>query len=105
MSRLARSPDGNGKCLDRLVGLVVSLLAAGLLPGGNGKRGLPRALRAGAAVGRAELDGLPVALGGAVRALGGTGAERLPFRCQDAAARPAGPRHLRGARAPTGQAA
>ena len=28
---------------DRLVGLVVSLLAAGLLPGGTGERGLPRA--------------------------------------------------------------
>src|SRR6185503_6225339 len=97
MSRLARSPDGNGKCLDRLVGLVVSLLAAGLLPGGNGERGLPRVLRAAAGVGRAELDGLPVAVRGAVRALGGASAGRFPLRSQDAAAGAAGARHVRGA--------
>ena len=35
MSRLARSPDGNGKCLDRFVGLVVSSWRPGFYPEGT----------------------------------------------------------------------
>ena len=52
----------------RNVGLVVPELAARVLPRGNGERGLPL-LRAHA-LGRAQLDGLPASLRGAVRTLG-----------------------------------
>ena len=64
-------------------------LAAGLLPGRARERGLPRLLCGAAAVGRAELDRVPAAVRGAVRALGGAGAGRVQVRGQGAAARAA----------------
>jgi len=99
VSRLPRSADGSGSALDRLLRVVVSLLATRLLPGRSRAGGLSLLLRRAAPVGGAELDRLPTSVRGAVRALGSTGAGRLPLRRQAAAARAAVTRHVRGARA------
>ena len=64
--------------MGRLVGLVVSIMAARLLSRRARAGGVPLLLRGAPAIGRAELDRLPVAVGGAVRTLGG--------RCRTASA-------------------
>src|SRR5262249_19003619 len=101
-------PDGHSR---RHLRLVVSLVAARVLPGGDAAGGLPPLLRGAVRHGRAEHDGIPAAFGGAVRALGSGGAGRIPLRGQDAgrAARPdldvlrTGARARRPARAGAGR--
>ena len=72
--------------------LVVSVLAAGVLPGGAAAGGVPRLLRAAVRHRRAELDRLPPAERRPVPPLGGRGPGRLRVLGQ-AAARPARPGH------------
>ena len=94
---------------DRHLGLVVSVLAARVLPRGAPARGVPRLLRRTVRHGRAQLDRLPPAERRPVPALGRRGAGRLRVRRQVLADAPRPgddvSRARRGARRPPGASA
>src|SRR5512132_3895878 len=93
------------RAICRHLRLVLSLLEAGLLPARGEAGGLPSVLRGAPAERRAEHDRLPASGRGAVRALGGRDARRVPVRAEADRVPPGRHRHLRGARSPAGRPA
>ncbi len=102
-SREARSTSrrtgdaSGGAALRRIVGLLVPLLEAGLLPARDEGERVPAVLRGAARHGRAEHDRLLASGGGAVSPLGRGDARPLPVRGEDAPPEPAGAVHGTGA--------
>src|SRR5262249_25596982 len=83
----SRIESSRGAC--RHLRLVLSLLEAGFLPGGDRLEGVPQLLRAAFHDRRAEHDRLPTAGRGAVHALGRADAARLHLRTETGGEPPA----------------